>query len=128
LRWAEAGAYNPWTESFGAGLRGIRETLHLLDNDDEQDWIEKYRAALVQPTASRRSRLVAALNTLARTLGFAIGKTSGKLATTVQSPVVSSQLPEGEVQEQLRGDGNSGQQSASKKSSPPEHQRDKKAS
>ncbi len=98
----------------------------MLDN--EQDWIEKYRAALVQPAPSRRLRLAAALNSLTKTLGFAIGKTSGKLANPAQSTAVSSHSQEREVQEHPHTQGHSREQSASKKSSPPEHRQDKKAS
>jgi hypothetical protein len=112
-------------EILSAVPRKVRETLHLLEN--EQDWIEKYRAALVQPPPSRRSRLVAALNTLAKTLGLAMGKTSGKLANAVQGSVVSSQAPEREVQAHPRAHNHS-RESASKKSSPLEHRQDKKAS
>jgi hypothetical protein len=102
-----------------------QETHPLLDN--EQEWIEKYRAALVQQPPSRRLRLAAALNSLAKALGFAIGKTSGKRGNPVQS-VVSSQPTEPEVQEHSRTQSHSREQSASKKASPPEHQQDKKAS
>jgi hypothetical protein len=63
--------------------KNLRETLHLLNKDDEQDWIEKYRAALLSPPTSRRSRLFAALKSLAGILGLAVGKTSGKMANPV---------------------------------------------
>jgi hypothetical protein len=112
-------------ETFSAGLGKLRETLRLLNNDNEQEWIEKYRAALVQPPPSRRSRLVAALNTLARTLGSAIGKTSGKRADAAQGAAVSNSPISG-VQEHPRG--HSKEKSVSKKSSPPGHHQDKKAS
>lgn len=97
----------------------------MLDN--EQDWIEKYRAALVQPLPSRRLRFAAALNSLAKTLGFAIGKTSGMLGNPVESTVASSQSPELEVQTHPRTQGHSREQ-GTKKAPPPEHQQDKKAS
>ncbi len=96
--------------------------------DNEQGWIEKYRTALAQPAPSGRARLVAAWNTLAKTLGFAVGKTSGKLANAVQSPVVSSPSQRVEAQEHPRTHPHSRQESASKKSPPLEHQQDKKAS
>ncbi len=108
---------------FRAGLSEIQETHQLVDN--EQDWIEKYRAALVQPPPSTRSRMVAAWNALARGLGLAIGKTSGKLAPTAHTPVPSTPSPERELQEYRRG-GGSHDQSPSKKS--PQHLHDKKAS
>jgi len=54
--------------------------------DQEQDWIEKYRAAIVQTPPSRRLRLAAALNSLARSLGFALGRTSGKLQSPSRHP------------------------------------------
>jgi hypothetical protein len=103
-------------KAFTARLRKIPETLHLVD--EEQDWIEKYRAALVQPSPSRRVRLVAALNALAKTLGLAVGKTSGKPLDAVQGTVVSRQSLASHSKDQ----------SVSKKSSPPEHLQDKKAS
>jgi hypothetical protein len=108
-------------ETFSAGLKKLRETLRLLNNDNEQEWIEKYRAALVQSPPSGRSRLVAALNTLARTLGSAIGKTAGKRVDAAQSAAVSAHLP-------ATDHGHLKQQGVSKKSSPPEHLQDKKAS
>jgi hypothetical protein len=63
--------------------KNLREKLHLLNKDDEQNWIEKYRAALLSPPTNRRSRLFAALKSLAGTLGLAVGKTSGKMANPV---------------------------------------------
>jgi hypothetical protein len=104
----------------------FQETLRLLEN--EQDWIEKYRAALVQLPPSRRMRLAAALNSLAKTLGFAMGKTSSKLGHSAQNTVVSSQSPERAVQERPQTQGHPREQIAGKKSPPPEHRQDKKAS
>jgi len=102
-------------------VNSSRRRFTLLDN--EQDWIEKYRAALVQPAPGRRLRLAAALHSLAKTLGFAIGKTSGKLANPAQGVAVSGPSPQHEVQDHPRRE-----QSVSKKPSPPEHRHDKKAS
>ena len=84
-------------KTFRAGRTRTQETLRLVDN--EQEWIEKYRAALVQPTPGARSRLAAAWNTMARALGSAIGKTSGKLVGNgAQRPVHANLLPATEVQ------------------------------
>lgn len=94
----------------------------MLDN--EQDWIEKYRAALVQSPPSRRLRFAAALTSLAKTLGLAMGKASGKLGNIV----VSGQSLQPAVQEHSHTQGHSQEQSASKRVSPTEHRQDKKAS
>ena len=68
--------------------------------DDEQDWIEKYRAALLPPAPSRRVRLVAAWNALAKTLGSAVGKTPGTPVDAVPGTIVSRQSPAGHWKEQ----------------------------
>jgi len=93
----------------------------LLNHDHEQDWIEKYRAALVQPPVSVGSRLIAALNTLAKALGSAIGRTSGKPVDAAESTAISTHSFASD-REHLK------QQGMSKKSSPSEHNQDKKAS
>jgi len=93
--------------------------------DKEQDWIEKYRAALVQPPTSRKLRLAAALSSLATALGFAFGKTSRAQG---RGSAISRPTPKPEVREHPDTEGYSLEQGASKKSSPPEHRQDKKAS
>ena len=67
----------------------------MLDHD--QDWIEKYRAAILQTPPSRRLRIAAAFNSLARTVGFALGKTSGKLQSPPRNPPVSEPLSEHKI-------------------------------
>jgi len=95
----------------------------LLDN--EQEWIEKYRAALVQSPPSRRVRLAAAFSSLASALGFAIGRTSGKRGVPVRNSVVPGPSHEPEAQKHRDAEAQPG---TSRKSSPPEHRQDKKAS
>ena len=96
--------------------------------DHEQDWIEKYRAALAEPTPSRRSRLAAALSAVTTALGAAIGLTSGKIAKAPQRALASKQSTKIEVPEHHGADPHPNLDRASKKSAPLEHRQDKKAS
>jgi hypothetical protein len=66
--------------------------------DQQQDWIEKYRAALDQ-----QPQRVSAFTRLARVFGFALGKTFGKPINSShinasQESAASRRSPEREVQ------------------------------
>lgn len=94
--------------------------------DHEEDWIEKYRAALAQVPPSRRVRIATAFNSLARALGFAIGKTSAKLQSPVPSSIASGPLPDRGVHQPL--DPGIRQREDDASNTPLDRRQDKKAS
>ena len=95
--------------------------------DHEQEWIEKYRAALLQAPPSRRLRLAAAFNSLARALGFALGKTSGKLQSPPRNPLVSGPSSEYKIHQHSDPTGSCLQEESTGKNPADQHQ-EKKAS
>jgi hypothetical protein len=66
--------------------------------DQQQDWIDKYRAALDQQPARRTAPLIAAFNRLARFFGYTLGKISSKPIDTSQESAATRRSPEREMQ------------------------------
>jgi hypothetical protein len=95
--------------------------------DQQQDWIDKYRAALDQQPLRGTARLSAAFRWVTRGVAFALGKTFRKAASSSENGAPIRRSPEREIKVHSRPDALPNQQ-ALREESPRLAPRDKKAS